>query len=112
MRFIARELAEAIRRAFRGSLDTESPDTEVLTASEVDVALSARVILYNDDVHTFDEVAMQLMKATGCSVDEGEDMAVEVDQRGLACVFEGDLADCLRVSSVLEEIALHTEVKF
>lgn len=110
MRFITRELADTCRHAFRNSYEVDDPEAEVLTAT--DVALAARVILYNDDVHTFDEVAMQLMKATGCSVDEGESLAVEVDQRGLACVFEGEIADCLRVSSVLEEIALHTEVKF
>lgn len=110
MRFTARELADVFRRAFRSSFEIDDPQTEVLTATEV--ALAAHVILYNDDIHTFDEVTLQLMKATGCSIDEGEDLAIEVDQRGLACVFEGELADCLRVSSVLEEIALHTEVKF
>ncbi len=110
MRFIPRDIADVFRRAFRASYEFDDPETEVLTATEV--ALSARVILYNDDVHTFDEVALQLMKATGCSIDEGEDLAIEVDTRGLACVFEGELSDCLRASSVLEEIALHTEVKF
>jgi len=112
MRFIARELAAAIRRSLRGSFEYDDPETEVLTLPGVAVAIPARVILYNDDDHTFDEVAMQLTIATGCSVHEGEDLAVEVDQRGLACVYEGELTDCLRVTSVLEEIALHTEIKF
>jgi ATP-dependent Clp protease adaptor protein ClpS len=108
----ARIVVDAFRRASWSAADVESPDIEVLTLPEVDVALPARVILYNDDVHTFDEVTVQLMLATGCSADEGEDLAVEVDQRGLACVFEGDMPQCLRVTSILEEIALHTEIKF
>lgn len=95
---------------FAGLFD--SPDTEGFALAETEVALLARVILYNDDIHTFDEVALQLMKAVGCSWDEAETIAYEVDSRGHAIAFEGDFTDCLRVSGVLEEIALHTEVTF
>lgn len=94
------------------SFGVELPDTETLLAEETSVMLPARVILYNDEVHTFDEVILQLMKATGCSMHVGENLALEVDSRGLAMVFEGEMIDCLQVSSVLEEISLHTEVKF
>jgi hypothetical protein len=52
------------------------------------------------------------MKATGCSMSTGEQLAFEVDSYGLACVYEGEMTECLHVSSVLEEISLHTEVKF
>lgn len=112
MKFTVRDIAHTFRRAFKNSLGLDEPDTDVLVADEVDVALPAKVILYNDDVHTFDEVILQLMKATGCSVNDGERLALEVDSRGLACVFTGEMTDCLRVSSILEEISLHTEVKF
>lgn len=94
------------------SFGIDLPDTETLLAEETDLLLPAKVILYNDDDHTFDEVIFQLMKATGCSMSQGEQLAFEVDSYGLACVFEGEMTDCLRVSSVLEEISLHTEVKF
>lgn len=112
MKFISREFAESVRRAFMNSFGVDLPDTETLIASHTDVALCAKVILYNDEIHTFDEVAYQLMKAIGCSLEEGEQIATEVDSYGLAYVFEGDMGDCLRVSGVLEEIALHTEVTF
>lgn len=94
------------------SFGVDLPDTETLLAEEVDVLFLARVILYNDETHTFDEVSLQLMKATGCSIQQGEHLAVEVDTRGLACVFEGEITDCLRASSILEEIALNTEVTY
>ncbi|MBS1911738.1 MAG: ATP-dependent Clp protease adaptor ClpS [Bacteroidetes bacterium] len=94
------------------SFGMEDPDSDLMVAEEIAITLPARVILYNDDEHTFDEVIFQLMKAVGCSRSEGEQFAFEVDSRGLACVFEGEMTDCLRVSSVLEEISLHTEVKF
>ncbi len=94
------------------SFGVELPDTETLLAEETDVLLPAKVILYNDEVHTFDEVILQLMKATGCSLQQGEDLAFEVDTRGLAIVYDGEMTECLQVSSVLGEISLYTEVKF
>ncbi len=112
MKIISREFAETVRRAFMSSFGVELPDTETLLADEIGVLLPARVILYNDEVHTFDEVSLQLMKATGCSIQQGEHLAVEVDTRGLACVFEGEMTNCLQVSSILEEIALNTEVTY
>jgi ATP-dependent Clp protease adaptor protein ClpS len=70
----------------------------------------SRVFLYNDNYHTFPEVIVQVRKAVGCSKNEGEAVAWEVHTRGLALVYEGEMMDCLKVSSVLEEIALHTQV--
>jgi hypothetical protein len=112
MKTISRDFAEAVRRAFMGSFGVELPDTETLLAENIDLLLPSKVILYNDEIHTFDEVISQLMKATGCSMGDAEGLAFEVDSRGLACVFEGEMSECLRVSSVLEEIALHTQIEF
>ena len=70
------------------------------------------VLSCNDNVHTFDEVILQLRKATGCGASSAESKAHEVHTRGRAIVFEGELCDCLRVTSVLEEIALHTQIEF
>ena len=89
----------------------DSPEEEVLVAEELSILLPARVILYNDEVHTFDEVIVQLVRATGCSTSHAEQLAFEVDQRGLANVYEGGMDRCLRVSSILEEIALHTSIE-
>ena len=89
-----------------------TPDEDVMVAEETFVGLPAKVILYNDEIHTFDEVIHQLIKATGCSSSEAEGIAFEVDSRGLAAVYEGELDRCLHVSSILEEIALHTTIEF
>ena len=94
------------------SFGVELPDTETLLAEHTEVMLPSKVILYNDEIHTFDEVITQLIRATGCGESDAERLAFEVDIRGLACVFEGEMADCLQVSSILEEIALHTEIEF
>jgi ATP-dependent Clp protease adaptor protein ClpS len=80
---------------------------------EDDVATKhpARVILFNDNVHTFDEVIGQLIKATRCDSARAEALAWEVHTTGKAMVFEGEMNECLRVSHVLEEIALHTQIE-
>lgn len=102
------DLATALwRTAPLASLETEySYDRDIDTLADV----LSRVILYNDDHHTFDEVIDQVCKATGCSESKAEAIAWEVHLRGQACVWEGEIFECLRVSSVLEEIALHTQV--
>lgn len=69
------------------------------------------VILFNDDVHTFDDVAFQLQKAIGCSLDAGYAYAMEVHTTGQAKVYEGDLESCERVAAVLEEIALKVRLQ-
>ena len=88
--------------------EVEEPDT--ITTN--DVTNAAKVILFNDDIHTFDDVIVQLMKATSCSMERAEELAWEVHNKGKAVVYDGDLPDCLKVSSVLEEIALHTQVEY
>ncbi len=77
---------------------------------ETTVGLPFRVILYNDDVHTFNEVIMQLIKAIGCSYEKAKDYAFTVHVKGQAIVYHGELAGCLKVTSILEEIGLHTQI--
>lgn len=69
-----------------------------------------KVILYNDDVHTFDEVILQIQKATGSSLERSTAIAYEVDARGRAVCYEGDKEDCHKVAAVLRQIYLQVEV--
>ncbi len=89
------------------------PETETLVAEEHGqrVAVPWRVILYNDEIHTFDEVITQLIKATGCSAKQAERWAWQVHTRGKARVYEGEFEECFRVQGVLKEIGLVTEVE-
>ncbi len=84
------------------------------TAQEEDIdsliGLPFKVILYNDDWHSFDEVITQLMKAVHCTFEKARDYAFEVHVKGKAIVYTGELQKCLKVSSILEEISLHTQV--
>ena len=88
----------------------ELEDTETITTD--DTTTAAKVILFNDETHTFDDVITQIIKATSCTVERAESLTWEVHNKGKSCVYDGDLPDCLRVSSILEEIALHTQVEY
>ncbi|MBZ0198575.1 MAG: ATP-dependent Clp protease adaptor ClpS [Ignavibacteriaceae bacterium] len=88
----------------------ELPKIEILTEEETTIGLESRVILYNDDWHTFDEVILQLIKATNCPYESARGYAFEVHVKGKAIVFNGEMSNCLKVSSILEEIALNTQI--
>ncbi|MDZ7717962.1 MAG: ATP-dependent Clp protease adaptor ClpS [Balneolaceae bacterium] len=93
----------------------EEPETEVLEKEEEEEDEAPdtpwRLILYDDDVHTFDEVINQLVKALGCSKAKAEELTLKVHNEGKATVFEGTFEECLKRNSVLQEIQLVTEIK-
>ena len=103
------DLAEAL---WQGGRIRSSTATLELLSDDVDTILEVpvKVLLFNDNFHTFDEVINQVCKATGCSEQHAETVAWEVHNKGKSLVFDGDISECLRVSSVLEEIGLHTQV--
>lgn len=89
------------------------PETEVLVDVLEDerIATPWRVILYNDEIHTFDEVISQIIKATGCGTAEAEKLTWQVHLEGKACVYEGEFEACFQVQGVLREIQLVTEIE-
>ena len=90
-----------------------APDVEVVAEEEVEERITTpwRVIVYNDDIHTFEEVIVQLMKATRCSAEQAERHAWTIHTEGKDCVYEGDFEDCFRVQGILREIQLVTEIE-
>lgn len=98
-----------------GVEEEESPgtDVDVLEEEQEDEEEKTpwRVILYDDDIHTFDEVIEQLIKALGCSQSHAEELTFKVHNEGKAEVFEGSFEDCFEVNGVLKEIQLVTEIK-
>ncbi len=86
-------------------LEQQDLEDEVITQEP------AKVILFNDDVHTFDEVIVQLMKALRCSEHKAEALAMEVHTHGKGVVYSGELLQCMEVSHILEEIRLMTQIE-
>ena len=97
-------------KEFTEELQKSAPEIDVLTEETTTTGLESKVVLYNDDWHTFDEVITQLIKAVHCSFEKARAHAFEVHFKGKSIVFIGQLKECLRVSGILEEIALTTEI--
>ena len=67
------------------------------------------VIVYNDDWHTFEQVEIQLQKATGCTLEKAEALAMEIDSTGRSVVFSGSAELCEKVANILRQIRLQVE---
>lgn len=109
---ISKELFDVVASK-PGSQEKKSPKVEVLELEKEEEAEDTpwRVILYDDDVHTFDEVIEQLIKAIGCSPSRAEELTMKVHNEGKANVYEGTFEECFQVNAVLKEIQLVTEIK-
>lgn len=92
---------------------TPKPEVDLLELAETEEKETTpwKLILYDDDVHTFDEVINQLIKALNCGIPEAEELTWKVHNDGKAVVYEGTFEDCLKINSVLQEIELITEIK-
>ena len=99
-------------KIWKDELEENNPESiyETVEEEKTIIGLPFKVILYNDEEHTFDEVIIQLIKAIKCSFIEARSFAFEVHVKGKAIVFAGDITKCLQVTSILEEIALHTQI--
>lgn len=107
------DLLHDIRMQMEKQSPQKGPQTEVLDLPEEEEAEDTpwRVILYDDDIHTFEEVINQLIKALGCTVEKAEEITLKVHNEGKALAYEGTFEECLKVNSVLQEIQLVTEIK-
>ena len=68
-------------------------------------------LLFNDEVHSFDEVILQIQKATGYSLERAVGLTFQVHQKGKAVVYIGLKDKCERVAAILEQIHLITQVE-
>ena len=88
----------------------QTPGIDILTDEDTTIGIASKVVLYNDDWHTFEEVITQLIKAVKCNFEEARNYAFEVHVKGKSIVYSGSMNQCLKVTSILEEIALNTQI--
>ncbi len=67
-------------------------------------------ILFNCDCHSFDDVAIQLMKAIRVPYSQGKAIATIIHNTGSAVVYTGHRERCEAVAMVLESIGLRVKV--
>ena len=70
-----------------------------------------KVVLYNDEIHSFDEVILQVQKATGYSLVEATRISMEAHFKGKAVAYSGEFVDCNKVAGILREIGLLIEIQ-
>ena len=103
-----------ISEAPSGDVRLGETETRPITEEEAGQATAVPppwiTILWNCDCHTFDQVTAQLVKAIGCSYDDGMAIAWRVHNDGKAVVRIGPKAECERVARILAEIGLRVNV--
>ncbi len=72
--------------------------------------LSAKLILFNSG-HIWDEVILQLQKATGYDIVHCEQIAMIAHTKGKAVVKSGDIEELDIINNVLREIKLITSIE-
>jgi ATP-dependent Clp protease adaptor protein ClpS len=90
-----------------GHLEITKKDTE----TETQLGNPWQVVLFNDEVHTFDEVILQIQKATGYSLEKATEITWRVHNNGKAVVYIGSEEDCEKVAGVLGRIGLLVQVE-
>ena len=88
-----------------------APLKEKHASSKTRSDFGAKTILFNDEEHTFDDVAHQLVKAIGCTYSRGLALANVVHHTGSAIVYTGPVERCEAVAMVLEGIRLRVIVE-
>jgi ATP-dependent Clp protease adapter protein ClpS len=69
------------------------------------------VIIFNDSVHSMEEVVTQLMKATGCDEMRAHQIMLGAHKTGRAIAYTGGRERCELVESILAEIKLMTKIE-
>jgi ATP-dependent Clp protease adapter protein ClpS len=76
------------------------------TVSQTKLDNPWQVVLFNDEVHSFDEVIHQLQKAIGCTLEKAFELTLRAHRNGKTIVFIGPYVDCEQVTDILEQIRL------
>ncbi|MDZ7373681.1 MAG: ATP-dependent Clp protease adaptor ClpS [candidate division KSB1 bacterium] len=69
-----------------------------------------RVVLYNDDVHKFEDVVRQVRKATGFSLLRAMEITYVAHNVGEAVVYEGAFVDCVHIADELRKGGLSVRI--
>ncbi len=89
------------------------PKVEILSKEKeiTEIDLPWKVILFNDDLHSFDEVILQVQRATGVSLTRATEITLEAHSKGRAVCFTGPLERCEHVAAILQQIRLTVEIE-
>lgn len=84
---------------------------EIKEITTISLGKPHKVILFNDETHSMDEVSAQIIKAINCDMTRAYDIMMTAHNNGSAIVYTGHKEKCELVSSILEEIRLSTKIE-
>jgi ATP-dependent Clp protease adapter protein ClpS len=87
--------------------------TLVITKEKTETELGNpwQVVLFNDEEHSFDEVILQIQKATGYALEKAFELTMRVHHNGKALIYVGDKETCEKVGAVLKQIQLIVQIE-
>jgi ATP-dependent Clp protease adapter protein ClpS len=77
--------------------------------TDINVNVLRRLFIYNSN-HFWDDVILQLQKATGFDTQQCEQIAVIAHTTGKAVVKSGEFEELKKINDVLKEINLITKI--
>jgi ATP-dependent Clp protease adaptor protein ClpS len=79
--------------------------------SETELGNPWQVVLFNDEEHSFDEVILQIQKATGYALEKAFELTMRVHHNGKALICVGDKEKCEKVGAILRQIQLIVQIE-
>ena len=93
-------------------LNLRSMDTNYLKKEATDeVVCELRKLILFNSTHTWDDVILQLQKATGYDIIHCEQIAIIAHTKGKAVVKSGDIEELEIINNILREIMLITSIE-
>ncbi len=77
------------------------------STTDTEVPVIRKLILFNS-THFWDDVVLQLQKATGFDIIRCEQIAIIAHTKGKAVVKSGEIEELTRINNILKEINLVT----
>ena len=81
-------------------------DLESEEAANLDFHAS---VLFNDEIHTFEEVISSLVRALPCVARDAKEFAHTVDREGRATIKVGRFEDCKKVKNIVERTTTRSQ---
>lgn len=81
-----------------------------LTVTDIETPTQRKLLLFNS-AHFWEQVILQIQKATGFDIVQCEQIAIIAHTKGKAVVKSGEIDELNKINSVLKEINLITEIQ-
>lgn len=91
----------------------QTPDLKTITDISTLLGKPHKVILFNDELHSFEEVIFHVQRSVKCDLNKAYSITMEAHNNGKAIAYQGNLETCEMVESRLAgpPLQLRTEIQ-